>query len=391
MASALFGNATRGSLRPTGIQQFGNGAYGRYLTPGTPTTGGQNSLLAGVGGSGSSALDRFNEFRNAADARAPAGTVGAARYSSLYNQGVGGGTQVPLSGSVGGIGGLTGSFQNQLTAANEANEARYQEGLAGFDTLEGDLMSRVGQMGQEDIIEADRWGTEEQARISQDAVSRGIGNTTAPYSDQIGAGYQAERLKGQARERQLGRESDTLLQTRLGKLGFLERKNENAPDMNMLMALADRLGQGTGGGGTSSVGRPPTPPMTGDTSQPAAPGGTQGRPATQPPATAQQQGLNQLATAVQQMFPGKSNWNQLSPQEQEQFRQWAQQNMPGAARYLPPPSAAGGSASGGGTQPPMTGGHSDYDPATAAGLPGISGEGSASIQAQLYRMLYGVG
>lgn len=155
------------------------------------------------------------------------------------------------------LGSIFGAFQDAQDSALAANEQRYQDILAGWqDTYNmalGDI-NNLGEQQREDVrTDYMRQGEE----LKSSLVDRGMSNTTV--RDTMLAGNLSEQ------ENSLNRLEDSLIRERMnialplrtGMLGFMERREDQYPDMGQLMQLAQMLGMsgnGTGGGGGTNYG-----------------------------------------------------------------------------------------------------------------------------------------
>lgn len=138
--------------------------------------------------------------------------------------------------------GLIDEFQQKADAANAANEQRYQQVLTGYDDLHKRAMSTLDSVGSEERRDIDRRFNNQSAATYQTLVNRGFGNSNLPHV--MSSGIERDRSSAHTRL------SDQLARTRLGfdssitqgKLGVIERRHDNGPDMNQLYQIASRLG-----------------------------------------------------------------------------------------------------------------------------------------------------
>lgn len=181
------------------------------------------------------------------------GSAGAGRPGSA-----GGVTPAPITYDPNNpLGSIFGSFQQAQDSALAANEQRYQDILAGWmDTYNmalGDI-NNLGEQQRKDVrTDYMRQGEE----LKSSLVDRGMSNTTV--RDTMLAGNLSEQ------ENSLNRLEDSLIRERMnialplrtGMLGFMERREDQYPDMGQLMQLAQMLGMsgnGTGGGAGTNYG-----------------------------------------------------------------------------------------------------------------------------------------
>ena len=127
--------------------------------------------------------------------------------------------------NAGALSGLIGQYNQAYSEAKNANEQRYQQLLGIADQTTGqraaDITSQYGQQG---------------ANLMQQLARTGLSNTTvAPTLQQ---GVQREQQSA------LNRLADEMQQT---KLGIIERRTDQYPDVNSLVSLIAGLGNSTGG------------------------------------------------------------------------------------------------------------------------------------------------
>ncbi len=125
---------------------------------------------------------------------------------------------------------LVGQYNTAYGDAKAANEARYKQLLNIADTTTGQRMADVrSAYGQQ------------QADAMQNLARLGMSNTTIAPTMQMG--IQREQQSA------LNRVADELQGT---KLGIIERRTDEYPNANLLMALATMFGQGGGMSGMGS-------------------------------------------------------------------------------------------------------------------------------------------
>lgn len=149
-------------------------------------------------------------------------------------------------------------YQDAMNQANQANQARYEDAIAGYqnmrDNISGYLDSQ-GQQAQEDINrQYDRFG----ASSDQDLMNRGLSNTTVRSSVQRGVeedrGRALRNSQEQIDRQRLGFETTA----QQGLLDFMERRTDQAPSYGDLANLAQGLGTAGGGSGTGVATSPGT-------------------------------------------------------------------------------------------------------------------------------------
>lgn len=168
---------------------------------------------------------------------------------------IGGGGGAPGAGG-GATGPLGASYQQAMNNANQANEARYQDILRGYQERYArnmDMLAGRGAQEGQDI--SDRYRSQEAQRRQQ-LIGRGLGNSTVVNTMQMGnererandLGRLNERIRQQTLAADAGLTGDTLQ--------FMERRTDAQPDVRLLAQLAQGMGSagygmpaGVGGGG----------------------------------------------------------------------------------------------------------------------------------------------
>jgi hypothetical protein len=172
-------------------------------------------------------------------------------------------TNVPVGGGMGaGAGNIGNQFQAALNNARQANEARYQDILGGYQQRYQRGLGMLAGLGQQEGRDINELYDSQGSKINQDLIGRGLGNSSV----------MATMAMGNNRERNadLGRLNDRVRQQAMAtdaglsgdELQFMERRNDVGPDLSMLAQLAQGMGaagygQGGGGGGMGGY----MPPM----------------------------------------------------------------------------------------------------------------------------------
>ena len=155
---------------------------------------------------------------------------------------------INLAGLISGGSGLMDivkQLQAAQTAANKANEQRYQDILGQYDTL--------GKAGETRIQQTEQ---QAQAKSTQDLTARGLGNTTITSAASRGIASDAEASRQQLQE--------GITQQ---KVGVMERKTEQGPDMSMYANLLQKAAAGQQGNKLGPGGRTLVSGGTGDWAQ----------------------------------------------------------------------------------------------------------------------------
>jgi hypothetical protein len=157
------------------------------------------------------------------------------------------------------FGSLFSNLQGRQDAANQANEARYQQGLQTF----GDAFTAsntIGQSAKNNIADA---LSQNNARSLQSSISRGLGNTTIQDAMYRGNQKVADAANLAQDEATAGRG----INLSLAKAQFIANRNDTGPDAGLFSNLmqqassdasgAKRTGtitSGGSGGGMGSMG-----------------------------------------------------------------------------------------------------------------------------------------
>jgi hypothetical protein len=169
----------------------------------------------------------------------------------------GGGSAPALTGSIQQAIGQARMDQNK---ANKANEQRYQEGLS---TLHGGYDNAMNLLQGAGTAAHTRIGQQEQAGIGnalQTSVSRGLTNTTIQDSLQRGVHRDAEQARQSVDEAVAGQKAGVEQNKANSIAGFIERRNDNGPDLSLLSTLMrGAAGDTSGAMRTGSVIHQPSP------------------------------------------------------------------------------------------------------------------------------------
>jgi hypothetical protein len=216
----------------------------------------RNAMLsqAGVNMYGSGARDYSNRVakpQGGGGKRSGYQSVGSS--AGIPGLGVGGGGASIPSAVNGGqsVGGVAGAYQSALDSANAANEARYAEGHQGYTDLRSRTLAdlaKQGDQGRKDINEQFNNFGQTQA---QNLISRGLSASTA--------GLAPLALAERERSGAISRYDEGLRRERIGYdvdltrdlLGFVERREDEAPDLGQMLQLQNQMGESGGGLGNS--------------------------------------------------------------------------------------------------------------------------------------------
>jgi hypothetical protein len=137
-------------------------------------------------------------------------------------------------------------YTDKYNQAQYANLARYQDIKAGYEgLLAGADRSFAGQGNRINEAYNNRGGA-----IHQDMINRGMTGSTAQYAPKM----LSEREKEFAMNDLMAKQNQYSTNVGTDLLRFMERRNEQYPDLNQMMALGQAQGQyGSGGGGRSGA------------------------------------------------------------------------------------------------------------------------------------------
>lgn len=216
-------------------------AYGSNLTdlfqsalPYTPTKLGGGGGVSGGGGGGGAASALAGQLasaqqRAALDATKLQGKLGKFQYGQLRDQAKYDKEAVGRLGE--GYASLLDNYNEAYGQARGANEARYQQMLGIADATTGQRQADVSSAYNQ-----------RSSDVSQQLSRLGMGNTTVAPTMQFGV----------ERERQsaLNRVADEMQQT---KLGIIERKEDDYPDLQSLQSIIAGTGSAFGTRGIDAM------------------------------------------------------------------------------------------------------------------------------------------
>jgi DNA-binding XRE family transcriptional regulator len=150
---------------------------------------------------------------------------------------------------------LLSQYQSAMNRANQANEARYQDVLGGYQQRYQrgmDMLSGLGQQQSKDINEL---YDQQQGNINNNLINSGLMNSSVASTMAMG--------NNRERNADLGRLNDSVRQQAMAAdaglsgdtLQFMERKTEAQPNVALLAQIMQSLGVGGyGGGGIGGIG-----------------------------------------------------------------------------------------------------------------------------------------
>lgn len=138
---------------------------------------------------------------------------------------------------------LSADYQKKVDEANKANLARYDEGkgeLSGLRTRNQDRVSNWGKVQEQLNAEAAK---QTLGGIAADLASRGLSSSTILPSFKERSARDLGLLQQDVSERRDARASQYDSQDTNNLVGFIERRNDVAPDTGPLFQLSQQLGQ----------------------------------------------------------------------------------------------------------------------------------------------------
>lgn len=142
--------------------------------------------------------------------------------------------------------GLPAQIDQQQQEANAANESRYQQGLGELNDLRKRAMEKLEGYGQARESRIEQQYGELGSRLGQSMVGRGLANTTAAATAQVGAEREKQGALSDWRE-QIGRymtETDIGLTQNVAD--WIYKRNDTGPNVGMYAELMQRYGSAGG-------------------------------------------------------------------------------------------------------------------------------------------------
>lgn len=147
--------------------------------------------------------------------------------------------------------GSSNPWQQAYDQAKQANEARYQDILGGYQQRYQRGMDMLSGLGQQQARDINELYDQQAGQQSQDLIGRGLGNSTVMQTMQTGNNRERnadlQRLNDSVRQQAM--QTDSGLSG--DELQFMERRNDQYPDYNLMASLAQGMGAagyGAGGG-----------------------------------------------------------------------------------------------------------------------------------------------
>jgi hypothetical protein len=151
--------------------------------------------------------------------------------------------------------------EEKIEEANNANESRYNQIMGDLDARYNRVMDRIQNFGHAARADLQERAAEALGNIHANLSARGLGNST------VLAAFQQRNARDLAREQQrLSETVDTRamnadMQMTADKAGFMERREDVAPDWGQIQEMAMKYGLGNEGRGFADTaqGLPPGP------------------------------------------------------------------------------------------------------------------------------------
>ena len=183
----------------------------------------------------------------------PVGVGGAGVANALQrNRDMLGRTGGGSGGSSGGnnpLADVLSQYQQAMDDANAANDLRYQQGMNMLGDRYTRGMGYLDNAGQQEGADIRQDYHNLGTRIDQDLISRGLSGTTIRPTQQMGVQRELSSSLGRMNERLAQQKVATDAQLSGDIAGFLERREDQAPDISQMLALMQAAGQGGGYGG----------------------------------------------------------------------------------------------------------------------------------------------
>lgn len=174
---------------------------------------------------------------------------------------------------------LRDQYRQQMDAANAANEKRWQDALGLNAGLRDRMMGFTNPADNSKVPGyMDSWGAGAKLAVTQGvqnavgdinqaAADRGIYNSSASLNRLASAGAAGGAQIANIEQQRIANQAAMDASLTNDRIGLLERKNDNAPDLNQLVQLERLVGSGTtegmegapiygGGGGGGVYGNP---------------------------------------------------------------------------------------------------------------------------------------
>jgi hypothetical protein len=151
------------------------------------------------------------------------------------------------SSVAGGFQGMLKAFQDAYSQANQVNEQRYRDILGGYRDLGASQEAELGRLGTQRTTDIAQDFTNQASKARQDLIGSGLGGSTIMPGVLGGIARQGAYAQSDWLDQLTRLRLGTNAQNAGNALSFMERRNDQMPDLSMLASLASAYGAGGGG------------------------------------------------------------------------------------------------------------------------------------------------
>jgi len=137
-------------------------------------------------------------------------------------------------------------YASALARANAANERRYQDILAGYQTRESAVMGLLDQMGTTQAANIQSAARQSERQSAAELTARGLAGTTIMPSMRAGIRARAARSMADLGVRTAVQRASLLSALRGDMLQFMERRTDAGPSTGAWANALQALGYGLG-------------------------------------------------------------------------------------------------------------------------------------------------
>ncbi len=167
--------------------------------------------------------------------------------------------QTPMGKAETNVAQLKAEYEKAFNEAKAANEQRYGQILGGFDTLYSDTMTGLDGMGDAAKKDVNTAYDKAHSQSMQGLVNSGMANSTIMPSVTLSNARQrtdaTNSLNEMLRRERLGYMNNITN----NKLGFMERREDSYPDVNLYASLMNNYGNSMGNIGYAPQQQKPYP------------------------------------------------------------------------------------------------------------------------------------
>lgn len=136
------------------------------------------------------------------------------------------------------------AMQDAQNAANKANQKRYDQGLGVLTQAKNQALAANANTGQAQLAGIQRDETNSLAGADQQAISRGLGNTTIRSALQSQVKRRADDARQGAYDNIAQRKSALTLQASNPIADAIFARNDNGPDINSAASILAQIAAG---------------------------------------------------------------------------------------------------------------------------------------------------